>query len=307
MSSWHAYPKVYNLGHPAIADLFRDPVHVEEKVDGSQFSWTVTVDGTLQCKGSGPPIVVEAPNDPFKLAVRWCIDNQSVFHPGWTYRGEVLNKPKHNILVYERIPKNNIILFDINTEEETYLPYYMKVIEADRIGLEVVPALNNALPLHINSPEDLKALLDTPSILGGAIEGVVIKNYNRFGPDKKVLMGKYVSPEFKETHKTAWRNMNPTQQDVLMRITTALKTEPRWMKAVQHLRESGKLEDHPKDIGLLIKEVPADILKEEMDFIKDTLFQWAWPNIQRGVVAGLPDWYKARLVDKQFANKEGSI
>jgi len=33
-TSWHSYPKIYNLGHRAIRDLLEDPVVVEEKVDG---------------------------------------------------------------------------------------------------------------------------------------------------------------------------------------------------------------------------------------------------------------------------------
>lgn len=39
--SWHSYPSTFALGHRAIADLLLDPVLVEEKVDGSQFSFGV--------------------------------------------------------------------------------------------------------------------------------------------------------------------------------------------------------------------------------------------------------------------------
>ena len=41
-----SYPKVYNLGHKAITDLLLDPIIVEEKVDGSQFSFGM-IDGQL--------------------------------------------------------------------------------------------------------------------------------------------------------------------------------------------------------------------------------------------------------------------
>ena len=37
--SWHSFPSVYAVGHAALADLFLDDVIVEEKVDGSQFSF----------------------------------------------------------------------------------------------------------------------------------------------------------------------------------------------------------------------------------------------------------------------------
>ncbi len=46
-------------------------------------------------------------------------------------------------------------------------------------------------------PADLYALLEKESILGGKVEGIVVKNYARFGKDKKVLMGKYVSEQGK--------------------------------------------------------------------------------------------------------------
>ena len=39
MSSWHSYPSIYNLGHAAVANLLAVPHQVQEKVDGSQFSF----------------------------------------------------------------------------------------------------------------------------------------------------------------------------------------------------------------------------------------------------------------------------
>ena len=38
-TSWHSYPQIYNLGHKAIAGIFDDDVLIEEKIDGSQFSF----------------------------------------------------------------------------------------------------------------------------------------------------------------------------------------------------------------------------------------------------------------------------
>lgn len=35
-TSWHSYPKLYAMGHRAIADILLDDVIVQEKVDGSQ-------------------------------------------------------------------------------------------------------------------------------------------------------------------------------------------------------------------------------------------------------------------------------
>jgi hypothetical protein len=43
MSSWHSYSSIYALGHKALAELFMEPVLIEEKVDGSQFSFGACV------------------------------------------------------------------------------------------------------------------------------------------------------------------------------------------------------------------------------------------------------------------------
>jgi ATP-dependent RNA circularization protein (DNA/RNA ligase family) len=37
-----SYPSIYALGHRAIRELFDGPVVVEEKIDGSQFSFGVS-------------------------------------------------------------------------------------------------------------------------------------------------------------------------------------------------------------------------------------------------------------------------
>jgi len=43
----HSYPSVYAIGHKAIEEIFLGPVLIEEKIDGSQFSWGI-IDGELQ-------------------------------------------------------------------------------------------------------------------------------------------------------------------------------------------------------------------------------------------------------------------
>jgi RNA ligase-like protein len=302
MTSWHSYPSVYNLGHRYLTELLLDPVLVEEKIDGSQFSFGVFEDeqGTrfVRCRSKGAEINVLAPDNMFKKGVQWVLDNQERLNVGWTYRGEYLCKPKHNALAYDRIPNNNIIIFDINIGEEEYLSYEWKAQAALDIGLEVVPQV------HYGKIEDLnhfRMLLDTTSCLGGQkVEGVVIKNYNRFGLDKKVLLGKFVSESYKEVHGREWKADNPSKQDVVQMLIASLKTPARWNKAIEHMRDAGKLEDSPRDIGVLMKEVPTDIEKEEMEYIKDKLYQWAWPHIRRGVTGGLPEFYKERLLARQF-------
>jgi hypothetical protein len=154
---------------------------------------------------------------------------------------------------------------------------------------------------NVTEAGSLIDLLDRTSILGGQkIEGIVIKNYNRFGMDKKVLMGKFVSEKYKEVHAGAWRESNPTKTDIIQSLIVAYRTPTRWNKAIQHLRESGGLDGSPKDIGGLIKEVQNDVKAECKEEIMSALFGYAWPQIQRGIVSGLPQWYKDELMKNQF-------
>lgn len=301
MSSWHSYGSIYNLGHKAVADLFDGPVTVEEKVDGSQFSFGL-IDGVLRARSKGAELNLVAPEKMFLAGIKRAqeLADEGRLHDGWTYRGEYLAKPKHNTLVYSRIPNGHIILFDIATDEESYLDYNAKAAEAERLDLEVVPRLHEGI---VADQEMFRALLDTPSILGGQkVEGVVVKNYAKFGPDKKTLMGKFVSEQFKEVHAGEWRNANPTQGDIVQRLIEKYRTPARWQKAAQHLAERGELSGDPRDIGLLMREVPLDVEKEEVEAIKDALYEFAWPKVRRGLTAGLPEWYKDELLRKQFAS-----
>lgn len=295
-TSYHSYPKIYALGHKAIAELFLDGVLVEEKIDGSQFSFG-RFGGELRTRSKGAQINPDIPEQMFKEAVE--IVRELDLVDGHTYRAEYLKKPKHNTLAYDRIPNKHLIIFDINSAEEEYLSYERKSEEAARLGLEVVPVLHRG---RVDSPDALLAFLERTSILGGQkIEGIVIKNYFRFGPDKKVLMGKYVSEAFKEVHGGEWRENNPTNRDVIDRLILMYRTPARWAKAVQHLRDAGKLTDSPKDIGPLIKEVQADVEAECADEIKEQLYRHAIPHIRRAISGGLPEWYKQELMKSQFA------
>lgn len=322
MSSWHSYPSIFNLGHRAIKDLLSVEVNVEEKVDGSQFSFglveasdvdlTVVADPVLgplalKVRSKGAVMHIDAPEKMFTLGANLAkrLYAEGLLHPGWTYRGEFLAKPKHNSLAYDRAPNHNFILFDVSTDDGGFLTYEDKKAEGDRLGLEVVPRLFSGI---VASIESFRAFLDTVSVLGGQkIEGVVIKpvNYDLYGVDKKVLMGKFVSEVFKEVHSKAWGEANPSGTDIIAQISKRLNTTARWNKAIQHLREAGKLTDSPQDIGPLIKEIPIDIEKECVDEIKDYIFSWAWPHIRRQVTKGFPEYYKELLLKQAFEHEPG--
>ncbi len=209
MQHINSYPSIYAIGHKAIADIFSSPVLIEEKIDGSQFSFG-RIDGELVCRSKGKDIILDAPEKMFGKAID--VVKPLSLHDGWIYRGEYLQKPKHNTLQYSRVPFGHIILFDINTGLEEYMTSSEKYEEAYRLGLESVPVLFNG---KVDNFEVFKEFLSIESILGGTlIEGVVVKNYSQFTKEKKVAMGKYVSKHFKETHSGEWKKSNPSQGDI---------------------------------------------------------------------------------------------
>lgn len=310
MSSWHSYPSIFNMGHKAIADLLLYECNIEEKIDGSQFSFGLFEDNEkpsghyldmeLKVRSKGAIMHPDAPMDMFKAGVAHVKSIQHLLHPGWTYRSEYLAKPKHNALAYDRIPKGHVIIFDINDGERSYLSYEEKVAEANRIGLEVVPRLFTGT---INSIEEFRRFLESVSILGGQkIEGVVVKpiGYDLFGLDKKVLFGKFVSEAYREVHSKGWCLSNPTRGDVIWNLINDLSTPARYAKAVQHLRERGELSESVRDIGNILKEVQIDIAKEEHDLISHTLYRHFIKDILRGASRGVPQWWKQKLLEVQF-------
>lgn len=92
--------------------------------------------------------------------------------------------------------------------------------------------------------------------------------------------------------------------DVIEFMVGIYRNEARWEKAVQHLRDAGKLQGAPQDIGPLIKEFQTDLMEECAAEIKEKLYEYALPKILRGASAGLPEFYKAKLAKQQF---EGAI
>lgn len=297
IDSYHSYPKVYALGHRAITELLLDPVIIEEKIDGSQFSFGI-FNGEIKCRSKGQQLIIDAPEKLFSQAVDTVKELAPMLRDGWTYRAEYLKTPKHNTIKYDRIPAKHLIVFDINIGNECYLSREDKQAEAARLGLEIVPFFFSGM---LESPDQLAELMDRDSCLGGEkLEGVVIKNYMRFATDGKAMIGKYVREGFHERNSAEFRKSNPKSKDIIGNLIDTYRTDARWEKAVQHLAESGRLELDPRDIASLIKETQRDTLEECEAEIRDALFKWAWPQIQRGITGGLPEWYKAKLMERQF-------
>lgn len=286
-----SYSKVHAFGHREVKNILDGPVVIEEKIDGSQFSFGIIAD-RLQCRSKGQEIFIDNPEKMFGAAVDTAKHLADRLVPGWVYRAEYLQKPKHNALAYSRIPAKHLILFDVMVGVQEYVVPSAKHDIAKLLGLEAVPTFFEG----VWTGEFEFNFLERDSVLGGCkIEGFVIKNYAKFTDDGKLATAKIVSEAFKEKHRSAWKVSNPAQSDFVQGVIESLRTEARWRKAVQHLRERGIIKGEPSDIGPLLKELGTDTFQEEAEHVKEVLFKHFWARIARGVASGFPEWYKKLL------------
>lgn len=298
-----SYPKVYNLGHPGVEDLFREEVVIEEKVDGSQFSFA-SLGGVLTMRSKGADVFIDTAQKLFAPAVETAayLFGTGKLTPEWIYRGEAFCSPKHNTISYKRMPEGGFVLYDIETGPSAFMDPEAKAKEAERLWIEIVPCFEIR---KVGSLDDVMSLMEKESFLGGSkVEGIVFKNYLRYGRDGKVQMGKYVSEAFKEQNSSDFRKRNPAKKDIIELLGQEFRTPARWEKAVQHMLEDGELLREPKDIGPLMKYLHKDLEEEAGPIVAQRLLKWAMPQVKRRACAGFAEWYKEKLAALQFPADE---
>lgn len=296
----NAFPKIFALGTDYIQDIFLDEVEITEKIDGSQFGFGV-FKGELYVRSKGSNLFPkENTTKMFTEGVDYIISIQDRLPEGIMFYAEYLKNPKHNILTYDRIPKNHIILFGA-CKKQTFYKYSTLKKYAEKFEIDVVPRI----PVKsVNNIEEFEEILKRKSCLGDVdIEGVVVKNYHRpfllGGQPIPLMAGKYVSEKFKETHREKW-GKSFTAKGRWEEFKESFCTEARWQKAVQHLKEEGRLVNSPKDIGNLIVEVQKDIGQEEKENIKKFLWKEFGKEVLRGATRGMPEWYKKEILKSSF-------
>lgn len=294
------YPKIYELGESGVTTILQSPVYITEKVDGSQFGFGI-LDGQLVMRSYRRQIFKASPPGNFATAVSYCLELESGnFLPeGYFFYTEYLHKPKHITLAYNRIPKNNLILFGVRNPDGSLAEDNELEMWASKLGIESVPILGHGL----FTVDDVMALMDRDSILGGQkVEGVVMKRYGnwydrRTKIDLPVMATKVVSEKFRERHIKDWNDEKAAKGRWEI-FQETFKTEARWQKAFQHLYDDGALEGAPRDIGALVKEVHRDIAESHEDEIKQVLWDMYSKGLMRTSTSGLAEWYKAKLHER---------
>jgi hypothetical protein len=291
-----SYGKVFSLGSMGTERSLVGPVVVQEKVDGSQFAFGVNEDGELVMRSHHQAIHAENCPNQFQAAMGYV----KSLDLGWLPRDvyfycEMLAKPHHNTITYERVPKNHLVLFDASYPAGWFDNRDDLASFAEHLGIDVVPELYYGKV----SLETLRNLLQMPSYLGGStVEGVVVKNYHEtVAPGNRLqpLFVKLVNEQFKERNRVEFKGK--TVRGTVEDYVASFQSEARWVKAVQHLRDQGLLVGEPKDIGLLVKEVDRDLKEEEAENIKAELYKLVIGEVLRKAKMGLPEWYKSKLIE----------
>lgn len=293
-----SYPSPKNLGDRHILDLLSSgPVLVQEKVDGSQISFGVNLEGNLMIRSRGGPVAWNTQDKLFAPAVAAIVAVRNRLTPGHVFRGEAVTRPRHNALAYGRVPAGYIALFDHQGSCGAYSAPEALAGWGRELGFDVVPTYFHGALTDLGVVAEW---LQKDSFLGGCkIEGVVIKNYALAHAGAEHFAGKVVSEAFKE--KRSAGRPSPLGKDSPETIAEVYRTEARWNKAAQHLREAGVLTDTPADIGKLVKEVQEDVEKEHGAEIRDALYALYRKNLMSTFVKGLPEWYKRRLMENAMA------
>lgn len=289
-----SYPKILALVGKYFDFVKGQRVEVTEKIDGSQFAFGKDLDGNLYMRSKGASLYPDGQvQDLFRPAVNHVLSVQHKIPDGMAFYGETLKTPRHNTLAYNRVPTNHIMLFGVTDFDRTEGDDHEEISYwAEQFEIEPIPLIG-----HFTLTEANEALrfLDKGSALGGCnAEGVVIKDYTRplefSGMVYPFTALKLVTEAFKEKHKS-----NPDWTPSKSKLETLLesyRTEARWMKAVQHLRDAGELLGEPKDIGALLKEVNVDLIAEEKENFKEELYQIYQKEWKSSATRGFPEWYK---------------
>lgn len=297
------YPKIIAEKYLSEFDLTpKGFFYVEEKYDGSQFRFGVEHGKRWFGSKSVTFSDMQPSNKSFAKAVENAnkgLDKIELDEKkDYVFFGEYLEKPKHNTLTYDRVPLNNIVLFDILIDNKYQVPDDV-IATASAMELEPVSLIKR---FRVFPPyKEITQLIKRVSTLGGSeIEGAVIKNYDiliEVNGSIRPLLYKIVRDDFKELNNKEW-NKQPKTSNALDAIEKTFNKEAIFRKAVQHLNDDGEATGELKDIGKLIPLVYEDLEKEYMPVVKEILYKHFEKDIQRTLVRGLPEYYKEYLYKK---------
>ena len=258
---------------------------IQEKVDGSQITFQLDdTTGKVRawCKGKEKTSGAQS----FGPTVDALQSLAPLLDSSYTYHGEHLPSRRVNILTYDRVPRLNVVLYDVVVDGNKWLGPLNIATEAARLGLEMVSLLRWNLkgasdPL-IAVKHNLQCMEERTlsSFLGGEPEGVVLKCYDPVGTQYR---RKFVRDRFKEKRVgpavTIRQGPILPPSQVLDEIGEQYDTEARLLKGIYRVRDRLNLKGCPP------MTVPLyNIVRKELD--DDLLAEWG-EQIRFSIASGL--------------------
>lgn len=289
-------------GKKMISALLKEDVWITEKVDGAQFGIIKDAKGKVFYRSKNfiltKPMMMSGEWDVLVSRlekVREKTNNFDFLPDNSQVIGEMMLSTKHNQLVYKRVPKGNLVVFDIKfadcyqSDYET-LKEIATLLEAEPSNLIFHGKLNkkqkDSVMLFLSTPveERRKKLFGTGSfteyilgilnpavkpMLGPDMEGVVIKYYPvECAPP---TFTKLVDPQFTETIIQKGESMEAsTTTGFLNWVLETYVTENRLNKAADYVFKefipaSKKKYSADQIYALIVETVFNDIMKEQKD------------------------------------------
>lgn len=266
------YPKILHIGAPLVETIFFNEVEITEKVDGSQCRIELTEDSVMvgsKNQGVADYGMFEIAHDQGKRIheeTDWRTLGSEV-----TLFCEFLEKPKHNTIKYDRVPRNHLYLFGAmvgSTHDHMVTGGLIEI--AEHLEIDPPNVISNG---RIESVEELKELMTHESYLGGSlVEGVVAKNYSRTYDPLQVhsqayvgypMAAKYVRDDFTRSNAKQWNTLS--RKKGVDSLVDMFFVEARFRKTIQHLCDEGSIEYQKKDLKYLIPEFFDDLMDEKKE------------------------------------------
>jgi hypothetical protein len=129
------------------------------------------------------------------------------------------------------------------------------------------------------------------SMLGGTIEGVVIKNYVEKDDYGHPLFVKIVNEHFKEDFKKTYA-VGDSLEEALCQVVFS---EARFRKGVQRLKENEDFTNSVKDIPKILSIIQKDVETESMETVKEFLVKKYWTSAKKLLNYKIVQRYKQEL------------
>ena len=298
------YPKIHALGYKGTEKLSQLPVYVSEKLDGSNVS--------IHCLGH-PDLPqfkelrlasrtrwIDCESKQFFPFILWVKEHEQQLldglEPGEALWGEFCNN--HNVLKYDR--KSPFVMFDLSrtdaaTGERTFVSPSLWCSYFTKRNFEPHDPISCVAWQFVDSLSSVVDLLQawntSGSMLGGTIEGVVIKNYAHKSDYGEPLFVKIVNEHFKEDFKKTYA-AGDSLEETLCQIVFS---EARFRKGVQRLKENEEYTESVKDIPKILSIIQKDIQEESMETIKEFLLKKYWTSAKKLLSYKVVARYKQEL------------